>query len=56
MHTMKWYSINVLGLSETKARGNGMKVVDGASHVYTQVTEGRAKCGVAIIMAEEWAN
>ena len=30
---MKRYNIDVLGLSETKARGNGMKAVDGASCV-----------------------
>ena len=53
---MKRYNIDVLGLSETKARGAGMKVVDGASYVYSVVTEGRAKRGVAIIVAEKWAD
>ena len=53
---MKRYNIDVLGLSETKARGNGMKAVDGASYVYSGVTEGRAKRGVAIIVAERWAD
>ena len=53
---MERYNIDVLGLSETKARGNGMKVVDGASYVYSGVAEGRAKRGVAIIIAERWAD
>ena len=33
-----------------------MKAVDGASYVYSGVTEGRAKRGVAIIVAERWAD
>ena len=49
---MERYNIDVLGLSETKARGNGMKVVDDASYVYSGVTGSRAKCGVAIIVVE----
>ena len=31
---MKRYNLDILGLSETKGRGNGMKVIDGASYVY----------------------
>lgn len=33
IHEMKWYNIDVLGLSETKAKGDGMKVVNGVSYV-----------------------
>ena len=45
--------IHVLGFSETKARGSGLKVVDIAtSYVYSGVTEGRGKYGVAIIDLE----
>ena len=53
---MTRYSIDVLGLSETKARGNGMKETGGAKYVFSGVTEGRAKCGVGIIIAERLAN
>ena len=53
---MKRYNIDVLGLSETKARGNGMKAVDGVSYMYSGVTECRAKRGVTIIVAERWAD
>ena len=49
---MARYNIDVLGLSETKARGNGMTEIDGARYVYAGVTEGRAKCGVGITVAE----
>ena len=44
---MEQYNFNILGLSETKVRGNGMKVIDGTSYVYTGVIEGRAR-GIAI--------
>lgn len=47
---MEWYNINVLGFSETKARGNGSKVEDIASYVYSEVTESRGKCGLAIVL------
>ena len=53
---MARYNIDVLGLSETKARGNGMTEIDGARYVYAGVTEGRAKCGVGIIVAERLAD
>ena len=47
---------NILGLSETKGRGNGMKVIDGASYVYAGVKEGRARGGVGIVVAEPWVD
>ena len=53
---MNQYSLNVLRLSETKARGNGMKMIDETSYVYAGVTEGRAKGGVSIVIAERWAD
>lgn len=52
---MEWYNINVLGFSETKARGNGSKVEDIASYVYSEVTESRGKCGLAIVL-ERYAD
>ena len=53
---MKRYNLNILGLSEVKARGNSMKVINRAKYVYAGVTEGRVKCGVWIIVAECLAN
>jgi len=53
---MKRYNLDVLGLSETKVRGNGMKEIDGAKYVYAGVSEGRAKCGVGIVVAESLAD
>ena len=52
---MKRYRLDVLGVSEGKMRGNGMKTVEGVTCVYSGVQEGRAKAGVAIYMAEELA-
>ena len=53
---MEWYNLDVLGLSETKVRGNGMKVIDGTSYVYAGVSEGRARGRVGIAIAEQWAD
>ena len=39
---MKKYRLDVLGVSEGKMRGNGMKTVEGVTCVYTGVQEGRA--------------
>ena len=52
---MKKYRLDVLGVSEGKMRGNGMKTVDGMTCVYSGVQQGRAKAGVAIYMVEELA-
>ena len=49
---MARYNIDVLCHGETKARGNGMKEIEGAKYVYAGVTEDRAKCGLGIIVAE----
>ena len=53
---MKRYNLNILGLSETKGKGNGMKVIDGASYVYAGVKEGRARGGVGIVVVERWVD
>ena len=53
---MKRYNLDILGLSETKGRGNGMKVIDGASYVYVGVKEGRARGGVGIVVAKRWGD
>ena len=38
---MKRYNLDILGLSETKGRGNGMKVIDGVSYVHVRRGDGR---------------
>ena len=53
---MECYELDVLGLSETKVRGNGTRVIDGAKYVYAGVTEGRARVGMGIVVAERWAE
>ena len=52
---MKRYRFDVLGVSEGRMRGNGMKTVDGMTCVYSGVQQGRAKAGIAIYMVEELA-
>jgi len=48
---MKKYRLEVVGVSETKVRGNGLKQIGDVSCVYSGVQEGRAKGGVAILLS-----
>ena len=50
---MKKYRLSVLWVSETHLKGCGEKETGGAVMVYSGVTEGRAKGGVALIIAGE---
>ena len=50
---MEKYRLSVLGVSETHLKGCGEKETGGAVMVYSGVTEGRAKGGVALIIADE---
>lgn len=52
---MECYNLNILGLNETKMRGNGMKMIDEARCVKARVAEGRARGGVGIIVSEHWS-
>ena len=53
---MERNDLDVLGISETKARGNGMKEIDGAKYIFAGVVEGRAKGGVGIVVRNRVAN
>ena len=53
---MECYDLDVLGNSETKARGNGMKEIDGAKYIFAGVVEGRAKGGVGRVVRNRVAN
>ena len=48
---MKKYQLEVLGVSETKVRGNGVKQIGDVVCVYSGVQKGRAKGGVAILLS-----
>ena len=48
---MKTYRPEVLGVNETKVRGNGVKQIGGVVCVYSGVQEGRVKGGVAILLS-----
>ena len=50
---MKKYKLDILGVSETKWKGNGAKNVDDCYVVYSGVSDGRAKAGVAVLMTED---
>lgn len=50
---MKKYKLDFLGVSETKWKGNGAKNVDDCYVVYSGVSDGRAKAGVAVLMTED---
>ena len=43
--------MEVLGVSEAKVRGNGVKSIGDATRVYL-VQRGRSKAGVAILLSE----
>ena len=47
------YRLEVLGVSETKVRRNGMKQIGDVSCVFSGVQEGRTKGGVAILLSRE---
>ena len=49
---MKKYRLDILGVSEAHLRGCGEKEVDGVEVVYSGVTEGRVKGGVAVLISE----
>ena len=49
---MKKYRLEILGVSEAHLRGCGEKEVDGVEMVYSGITEGRVKGGVAVLILE----
>ena len=51
---MKKYHLDILGVSEAHLRGCGEKEVDGVEMVYSGVTEGRVKGGVAVLISENF--
>ena len=46
------YGLKVLGVSETKVKGNGVKCIGDVTCVFLGVQDGSAKAGVAILLAE----
>ena len=53
---MKKYRLEVLGVSEMKMRGNGVKMIGDTMCVYSGVQGGRAKAGVAILLSESFGR
>ena len=49
---MKKYRLDILGVGEAHLRGCDEKEVDGVEVVYSGVTEGRVKGGVAVLISE----
>ena len=50
---MKKYRLEVLGLSETHLRGCGEREIGESVMIYSGVSEGRVKSGVALIISGE---
>ena len=50
---MKKYRLEVLSLSETHLRGCGEREIGKSVMIYSGVSEGRVKGGVAVIISEE---
>ena len=53
---MKKYKLDVLGARETKWKGNRAKNIDDCYVVYSGVSDGRAKVGVAVLMTEDTSS
>ena len=53
---MKKYRLKVLGVSEAKVRGNGMRMIGDTTCVYSGVQTGGAKAGVAILLSERFGR
>ena len=49
---MKRYGFEVLGVSEAKVRGNGVKRIGNATCVYLGMQDSTSKAGVAILLSE----
>ena len=46
----------MLGVSEVKVRGNGVKMIGDTTCVYSGVQGGRAKVGVTILLSEKFGR
>ena len=56
LEEMEKYKLEILGVSETKMKGNGSKAGrQRKMHFHVGIEEGRAKAGVAIFMSE-WVS
>ena len=53
---MKKYRLDVLGVSEAKVRGNGVRMIEDTTCVYLAVQGGRAKASVAILLSERFGR
>ena len=50
---MKKYDLGVLCISETKWKGSSARDIEGCYVIYSGVSEGRARVGVAVVLSEE---
>ena len=53
---MKRYGLEVLGVSEARMKGNGVRMVGEVTCVHSGVQAGRAKAGVAILLSEKFGT
>ena len=53
---MKRCRLEVLGVSEAKVRGNGVRMIGDTTCVYSGVQGGRAKAGVVILLSERFGR
>ena len=50
---MKKNDLGILGISETKWKGSGAKDIGDAYAIFSGVSEGRARAGVAVVLSEQ---
>ena len=53
---MKKYRLDILGISEAKVRGKGVRMIGGTTCVYSGVQRERAKADVAILLSERFGR
>ena len=53
---MEKYRLEVLGVSEAKVRGNGLKMIGDTMCVYSGMQGGRVRAGVAILLSRRFSR
>ena len=49
---MRKYDLCILGISETKRKGSSARDIEDYYAIYSGVSEGRARAGVAVVLSE----
>ena len=53
---MKRYDLGILGVSETRWKSSGAKSIDDYYVIFSGVSDGRARVGVAVFLSEQMSR